>query len=139
VDKISKEQRSAVMKQVRRIDTAPELLVRRGLHRRGLRFRVGDRRLPGSPDLVFPRFRTVVFVHGCFWHGHGCRTSLTPRSNTEFWNAKITTNQRRDARKETALLELGWRVFTVWECSLVPSALDEALDSLAAAIRQGQV
>ncbi|WP_213954366.1 very short patch repair endonuclease [Variovorax sp. dw_954] len=136
MDKLSKEQRSAVMRQVRRINTAPELVVRRGLHHRGLRFNVGDSSLPGSPDMSFPRFRAVVFVHGCFWHGHRCRDSLSPRSNAEFWSAKITANQVRDAKKEALLLNSGWRVFTVWECCLVPGvSCDQLLDNLACAIR----
>ncbi|MEJ8835588.1 very short patch repair endonuclease [Ramlibacter sp. AN1133] len=116
MDRLSKEQRSALMKRVRRSDTAPELKLRKELHRQGLRYVVSDRRLPGSPDLVFPKYRVVIFVHGCFWHGHECRQGRAPSSNEPFWLPKIEANRRRDHRKCENLEELGWRVLTVWEC-----------------------
>lgn len=105
------------MKRVRRQDTAPEMLVRRALHAAGLRYRLHVRGLPGSPDLVLSRRSTVVFVHGCFWHGHDCRHgSVQAKSNTAFWQAKIEANRERDARQRLALEALGWQVETVWEC-----------------------
>jgi DNA mismatch endonuclease (patch repair protein) len=105
------------MKAVRREDTGPELEVRRRLHHAGLRFRLHVRDLPGSPDIVLPRFRTVVFVHGCFWHGHSCSHGrVVPKTNVEFWTTKIEANRARDARKAKALRRLGWHVERVWEC-----------------------
>lgn len=110
-------QRSALMKRVRRSDTAPELAVRRYLHRSGLRYRLHVRALPGTPDIVLPRYRTAIFVHGCFWHGHDCRHgAVRARTNAAFWQAKIEDNRSRDARKAASLAALGWHVETVWEC-----------------------
>ncbi len=107
------------MKRVRQKDTAPELMVRKFLHRQGLRFVLHADYLPGHPDIVLPRRRTVVFVNGCFWHGHDCpHGSIRARSNAEFWRAKIADNQRRDKNKAAALLGLGWCVETIWECEV---------------------
>jgi DNA mismatch endonuclease (patch repair protein) len=106
------------MSRIRGRDTAPEMLIRRGLHARGLRFRLHDRRLPGTPDLVFGPRRAVVFVHGCFWHGHDCPFGVRPRTNAGFWAEKIERNRARDAVAETRLRDQGWRVATVWECAL---------------------
>lgn len=118
-DRLSPEARSANMSKVGNKNTAPELLVRRLLHRAGYRFRLHRRDLPGSPDIVLPRWRTVVFVHGCFWHGHaGCRRSKLPSTRTEFWQAKVERNQERDAHAEHALTKLGYHVVTLWECEL---------------------
>jgi DNA mismatch endonuclease, patch repair protein len=118
VDPLSKEDRSALMRRVRRTDTAPELKLRKALHRQGLRYVVTDKRLPGSPDLVFPRHRVALFVHGCFWHGHDCRRGRAPGSNQDFWLPKLEGNKQRDEKKQRQLQELGWRVITVWECDL---------------------
>lgn len=136
-DRLSSTQRSERMRRVRQQGTSLELLVRRGLHRRGLRYRIGDRRLPGSPDLSFPSRKAVVFVHGCFWHAHDCRLGRRPSSNTAFWDQKAVANRERDARKEEALRALGWRVFVVWQCELSGNdARERHLDALAAAIRE---
>ncbi len=109
--------RSRMMSGIRGKDTQPEMTVRRFLHRHGFRFRLHDRRLPGRPDVVLPRYRTALFVHGCFWHQHpGCRFATTPDTNAAFWQHKLTGNQMRDARQREALEVLGWRVITVWEC-----------------------
>lgn len=106
-----------MMASIRRADTAPELRVRRYLHGCGLRFRVHTRELPGTPDIVLPRFKAVVFVHGCFWHRHpGCRFATVPSSRTDFWSAKFAGNVRRDAQKAAALEALGWRPLVIWEC-----------------------
>lgn len=134
-DTLSKERRSALMKRVKQKHTDPELIVRKALHKRGLRYNIGDRKLPGRPDLSFPRFRAAVFVHGCFWHGHDCRAGRLPTTNTDFWMPKIKGNRKRDARKEEALRELGWRVFTLWQCQLRGADDDELFDALAMAIR----
>ncbi len=110
------------MKRVKRADTKPEVTLRKELHRMGFRYVIGDKRLPGTPDLVFPKYGAAVFVHGCFWHGHECRQGRTPTSNVEYWGPKIVANRARDARKEQALRDLGWRVFNVWECELKPAS-----------------
>ena len=123
------------MKRVRQKNTAPELIVRKALHKRGLRYKLGDPKLLGRPDLSFPRYCAAVFVHGCFWHGHDCRAGRLPTTNTDFWVPKIEGNRKRDIRKEDALRELGWRVFTLWQCQLRAADDGELFDALAAAIR----
>lgn len=118
-DFLSPAERSDRMSRIRGKDTQPELTLRKVLHRLGLRYRLHGAGLPGKPDLVFPRYRTVVFVHGCFWHRHdGCNIATTPKSNTPFWLEKFEKNVARDARVATQLEALGWRVFIVWECEL---------------------
>lgn len=117
-DVLTPDQRRLNMSRIRGRDTKPEMLIRRGLHARGFRYRVQDRKLPGRPDLVFPRYHAVIFVHGCFWHGHECPMFKLPVTRREFWMAKIASNRARDARATATLLELGWRVANVWECSL---------------------
>jgi len=113
------EMRSRTMRAVRSKDTAPELKLRGLLHRAGFRFRLHRKDLPGSPDLVFPGRKAVIFVHGCFWHGHGCkRGSRAPKTNVDYWQAKIGRNVARDARALDALKASGWHVATVWECEL---------------------
>jgi DNA mismatch endonuclease (patch repair protein) len=119
VDQLSPQARSANMSRVRSKDTQPELRVRRLLHRAGYRFRLHRRDLPGSPDIVLPRYRTAIFVHGCFWHGHeGCRRSKLPATRTDFWRAKIDRNRTRDEANARALGSLGYQVVTLWECEL---------------------
>jgi DNA mismatch endonuclease (patch repair protein) len=109
--------RSDIMRAVKRAHTKPEIIVRQALHALGLRFRLHRRDLPGSPDIVLPKFRTVVFVHGCFWHRHpDCRFATTPKSRQDYWLPKFEANIERDARKEAQLRELGWRVLVIWEC-----------------------
>lgn len=116
------------MKSVGRKDTAPELAVRRYLHRRGLRYRLHVGTLPGTPDIVLPRYRTAIYVHGCFWHGHDCRHgSVQARTNPEYWRSKIAANRERDGRKARALAELGWTVLVVWECEVASAAILDAL------------
>lgn len=118
-DFLTPEQRSERMSRIRSRNTSPELALRRALHALGLRFRVNDKRLPGKPDIVLPRFRTVVMVHGCFWHRHGgCKVATTPKSNTEFWQAKFDRNVERDERNARELEASGWRVIIAWECEL---------------------
>ena len=117
VDTLTPVQRSERMSRIRGKDTRPELLLRRAVHRLGLRYRLHPKELPGRPDLVFPKYRAVVFVHGCFWHRHpGCSIATTPKSNVDFWRAKFEANVARDQRNVASLELLGWRVFTVWEC-----------------------
>jgi DNA mismatch endonuclease (patch repair protein) len=125
---ITTPERSALMKRVGRKNTFPELAVRRYLHAAGLRFRVHVRELPGTPDIVLPRYRTVVFVNGCFWHGHECRHgSVRAKSNAEFWRRKITENRARDERKAEALERLAWHVERVWECECADEKVLKAL------------
>lgn len=118
VDIVSPDVRSRMMSGIRGRDTKPEMLLRRALHARGLRYRVNRKDLPGKPDIVFPKWNAVVFVHGCFWHGHDCPLYREPGTRPEFWRAKIDTNRRNDARAEKLLRERGWRVGTVWECAM---------------------
>ena len=106
------------MSAIRSADTKPELLIRSGLHRRGFRYRLHRRELPGRPDLVLPKHGAVLFVHGCFWHGHDCHLFRWPGTRVEFWREKIEGNRRRDAAALTKLTTLGWRVGIVWECAL---------------------
>ena len=124
--------RSRNMAAIRGKDTAPELAVRRILHAMGLRFRLHRKDLPGRPDIVLPKHRTVVFVHGCFWHRHeACRYTTTPKTRQEFWQSKFAANIERDNRNRTDLLQLGWRVIVIWECELRrPSDLKARLSGL---------
>ena len=116
-DIVDPMQRSEMMARIRNRDTTPELTVRRIAHRMGLRFRLHRTDLPGRPDLVFPKHRLAVFVHGCFWHRHeGCRHASTPKSRITFWTEKFAANVERDARQEAALRALGWRVLVIWQC-----------------------
>lgn len=116
-DVLSEEQRRRNMAAIRSTNTKPELRVRRALHAAGLRYRLHVRGLPGTPDLVFPSRRVVVFVHGCFWHQHSrCRNATMPASRPEFWGAKLAANAERDRRQQRALRRLGWHVIVIWEC-----------------------
>jgi len=118
--------RSRVMSRIRGYDTTPEKAVRSYLHRAGYRFRLHVKDLPGSPDIVLPKWKTVVFVHGCFWHRHlGCLKAYTPKSNVEFWTAKFQANVGRDIRKSRELKRLGWRVLVVWECQAAAGKLSQ--------------
>ncbi|MDX2208527.1 MAG: DNA mismatch endonuclease Vsr [Gemmatimonadales bacterium] len=124
-DVVDRATRSRMMSGIRSHDTKPELAVRSWLHRAGLRFRLHVRDLPGSPDIVLPRWGAVVFVHGCFWHRHrGCARAATPKTRRAFWAAKFRSNIERDERNRRALRRLGWRTRTIWECSLGPPRLD---------------
>ena len=117
-DSMNPETRSRVMSRIRGQDTLPEMYVRRAVWHAGFRYRLHFRSLPGTPDLVLARHCLTVFVNGCFWHQHGCSRSSRPSSRREFWDRKLDDNIARDARNRAALQELGWSVFTVWECSL---------------------
>ena len=132
----SPEKRSAIMSLVRSKNTKPELLVRSLLHRMGYRFRLHRKDLPGSPDMVLPKYRTAIFVHGCFWHQHsGCKKATLPNQNAEFWREKFERNVRRDENAQRRLREMGWRVLVLWECEVkrdadaLPARLKAALSS----------
>ena len=131
------EQRSICMSHNRANNTGPELTLRRALWGRGFRYRTNVRSLPGSPDIVLPRYRTAVFVNGCFWHGHkGCRNYTVPKTNTEFWVAKVARNQERDQVVWRMLEAKGWSVVIVWECELKKAHLDATVDRVCAEIRR---
>ena len=118
-DIMSAEKRSYVMSCVGSKDTRPELMVRKYLHAQGFRFRLHRKDLPGKPDIVLPKLKTVVFVHGCFWHGHeGCRRARLPATRTEWWGQKVARNRERDAEQQAQLRAAGWRVLLVWQCEL---------------------
>ena len=135
-DPFSKEKRSEIMRAVKGRDTGPEVALRKALHRRGLRYRLNVKDLPGKPDLVFPRFRAALFVHGCFWHGHDCpRGARVPKSNRAYWTAKIARNKARDAANAERLAAAGWRVIIAWECELARAGAAEAI---AAAVRRSE-
>ena len=144
MDKLSAEQRHKCMSAIRSKNTKPEMIVRQGLWRMGFRYRLNHKRLPGHPDLVLRKYRTCIFVNGCFWHGHGARIidngKMTidnsecckiPKTNREFWVAKIRRNQERDLEEQRRLAEMGWHCITVWECELKPARREETLESLA--------
>ena len=117
-DIMAPAERSALMSRIRGTDTKPELFVRRTLHAMGYRFRTHVRELPGRPDLVFSRRQAVIFVHGCFWHRHGCRKTYVPKTRETFWREKFAGNVSRDKRNQSLLTEAGWRVLVVWECEV---------------------
>lgn len=122
MDKFDKNKRSEIMKSVKSKNTKPEIIVRRMLHNLGFRFRIHRKDLPGKPDIVLPRYRKVIFVHGCFWHHHeGCKKSQLPETNREFWQEKIEKNRIRDCMNIKKLHELGWGTLVIWECEIAKS------------------
>jgi DNA mismatch endonuclease (patch repair protein) len=125
--------RSEIMRRVRSHDTAPEWMIRRGLHAAGFRYRLHGKDLPGTPDLVLPRFRMVVFVHGCFWHWHGCKRSRMPAANRDYWERKISRNRKRDQTNVKSLRKSGWLCRIVWECQL-----DRGLKQLLAELQKAR-
>ena len=137
-DKLTSSQRSHCMSRIRGKNTKPEILVRKGLHARGFRFRLHNKKLPGRPDIVLPKYGVAIMVNGCFWHGHkGCRYATKPKSNVEFWETKIARNKHRDEVTAAHLEALGWTVITIWECELrTSSQLDDRLNTLTEEIRR---
>ena len=149
MDHLTPQQRSKNMAAIRNKDTKPEMIVRRGLWKRGFRYRLNHKRLPGHPDLVLRKYRTCIFVNGCFWHGHNVTMSRMddgrskmedvensecckiPKTNREFWVAKIRRNKERDKEEQKQLAAMGWHCITVWECELTPKKREETLDSIA--------
>lgn len=117
-DTLSSEKRSQIMSAIRAADTIPEIYVRKILFREGFRYRLNQKNLPGRPDIVMSKFKTVIFIHGCFWHRHECHLSSIPKSNIDFWNKKFEANEKRDKRITQSLLDLGWNVIIIWECAL---------------------
>ena len=137
-DTLSQTQSSYNMSRIRGKNTKPEILVRKGLHARGFRFRLHNKKLPGSPDIVLPKYGVAIMVNGCFWHGHkGCRYATKPKSNVEFWETKIARNCHRDEVTTAHLEALDWTVITIWECELRTSfQLDDRLNTFAEEIRR---
>lgn len=130
-DTVSKQKRSEIMSHIDGKETKPEIMVRKYLFARGLRYRKNVKQLPGTPDIVFPKYKTAVFVNGCFWHGHKeCKYSHLPSTNLEYWEKKIADNLERDERKIRKLEELGYRALIVWQCQLKPNVRIETLETL---------
>lgn len=118
MDIISKQKRSEIMSKVKCKNTKPEILIRKALFAKGFRYRINVKALPGTPDIVLKKNRTIIFVHGCFWHGHDCKYGKYPSSNAEFWKEKQERNKERDQKKIKELQELGWNVIVIWECEI---------------------
>lgn len=119
------------MSRIKGKDTKPEMLVRKFLHANGFRYRLHVKDLPGKPDIVLPKYKTVIFVHGCFWHGHeGCKYSALPQTRTEWWQRKIDSNILNDNKAAEALTKAGWKIITVWTCDLKPKNIDQSLSEL---------
>lgn len=136
VDRISEKRRSWNMSRIRGINTLPERRLRFLLHRAGYRFRLHDPKLPGRPDIVLKKYRTVIFVHGCYWHRHpDCPNATTPSTRTEFWQAKFNGTVERDKRKAAELTDIGWRIITVWECELEKNA-QGVLDNIRCKLKE---
>lgn len=130
-DKHTPQQRSYNMSQVRSKNTKPELMVRKFLFSHGFRYRLHDKKLPGKPDMVLLKYKTVIFVHGCFFHGHeGCKYATVPQTRTEWWQEKINGNRRRDRENEAKLLAAGWRIITIYECELKSAQREQTLENL---------
>ena len=124
------------MSRIKSSNTKPEEIVCKYLFSKGFRYRKNDKRLPGTPDIVLPKYKTVIFVNGCFWHGHeGCRFFVVPKTNTEFWVNKIETNKQRDSRKTNDLQSLGWKVIVVWECQLKSQKLNDTLCNIESKVK----
>jgi DNA mismatch endonuclease (patch repair protein) len=129
----SKETRSYNMSRIRSKDTKPEMLVRKFLHKNGFRYRLHVKNLPGKPDIVLPKYKTVIFIHGCFWHGHeGCVKAALPVTRTDWWQEKIQKNTSNDQKSEDTLCALGWKIYSVWGCELAKTRLNNTLSRLLA-------
>ena len=136
-DKHSKETRSYNMSRIRGKNTKPEEIVRKYLFAQGFRYRKNDSRFPGKPDIVLPKYKTVIFVNGCFWHGHeGCRYFVWPKNNASFWRSKINGNIQRDARNVQLLVDRGWKIITIWECELKNGPREDTLTALAKKLKE---
>ena len=134
------EQRSYNMSRIRGKDTKPEELVRKYLFSQGFRYRKNDARLPGKPDIVLPKYKTVIFVNGCFWHAHeGCRYFVWPKNNADFWKKKIESNVTRDIKNHQQLKDLGWKVLIIWECELKRDCRVETFERIADLVRGGNI
>lgn len=132
MDRLTKEQRHRCMSAIRGKNTKPEIVVRKFLFGRGFRYRLNYPRLPGHPDIVLRKYRTAIFVNGCFWHGHdNCKYYRLPKTNVDFWRKKVERNKKRDIEEQRQLASMGWHCITIWECQLKPKIRRQTLDSLA--------
>ena len=139
MDVLTPEQRKGNMKSIRSKDTKYDVLVRKALFAEGFRFRKNDKRLPGTPDIVLPKYKTVVFINGCFWHRHpGCKYATTPKTNVEFWNKKFEANVKKDISSRESLEAAGWNVVVLWECELKKD-FDSAMNSLKQSVLNNPV
>lgn len=130
-DRLNLQQRRKCMQCIKSKDTKPELLVRRFLFSHGFRYRLNVKQLPGSPDIVLKKYRTAIFINGCFWHGHDeCKYFVLPKTNTSFWQDKINRNRERDLKRRIELRDLGWHTITLWECQLKPKSINQTLQGL---------
>ena len=137
MDIFSKSERSKIMSKVSGKDTKPELLVRKFLFSKGFRYRKNVKDLPGKPDIVMPKYKTIIFIHGCFWHGHeGCEAAKLPTSNVDYWTGKVASNIKRDIQNKQLLNALGWNVIVIWECQLKMKNQDKKLGQLVHKIKQ---
>lgn len=140
MDVHDKKTRSYNMSRIKGKETKAEVVVRKYLFANGFRYRKNVRQLPGTPDIVLPKYKTCIFINGCFWHGHeGCRYFVVPKTNTEFWLNKIEANRQRDIRKINDLQILGWKVITIWECELIASKRSETLESLIKQVKNVKI
>lgn len=131
MDRLSKEQRHRNMAAIHNKDTKPEVMVRKFLFSSGFRYRLNHPQLPGKPDIVLRKYKTCIFINGCFWHGHdGCKYFVMPKTRTEFWQAKIERNKERDSENQQQLTSMGWHCITIWECQLKPKVREVTLESL---------
>lgn len=131
MDRHTKQQRSYNMSQIKGSNTKPEVILRKRLFGEGYRYRINDKKLPGKPDLVLKKYKTIIFVNGCFWHGHpGCKYFVIPKTRTEFWMNKIDGTRKRDRENEQKLKAMGWNVLTVWECELKNNTFEETVNSI---------
>ena len=141
VDIVDRETRSRMMSGIRGKDTKPELLIRKALFAKGFRYRLHDKRLPGKPDLVFPKYHAVIFIHGCFWHGHDCHLFKWPSTRPEFWKTKINRNRDVDERNYKKLKGDGWRILTIWECAIKGKtrlSLEKIVDASEKWLKEGK-
>ena len=138
-DIVDAARRSWNMGRIPSKDTEPELILRSSLQRYGFRFRLHRKNLPGRPDIVFPKYRVAMFVHGCFWHRHGCRRTYTPKSRIDYWTAKFERNVARDSEQHRKLIEAGWRVVTVWECAVKELGAAEVVERFAEWLPKGEL
>lgn len=130
-DVFSKEKRSWIMSRIKGKDSLPEMVVRRYLHAKGFRYRLHVKSLPGKPDIVLPKYKTAILIHGCFWHAHGnCKKASLPKTKTEWWKSKLEKNKQNDLKTEKALKKLGWKVITIWQCQLKSSKFDSTINKL---------
>lgn len=135
-DVFSKQKRSIIMSKISGKDTKPEIIIRKALFAKGLRYRINYKNLPGKPDVVLPRYKTIIFIHGCFWHSHpGCKDAHLPKSNIEFWEKKISSNVERDKRNVKDLIDLGWNVIIVWECEIKKKNMENLLNRIVDSLK----